>query len=143
MREVIQCIGKLPDDLSEMLCLEGGCMEIFIDERAIRHIKKRHPYTYKTYFDKLSEILSAPDYIGIQGLVANRFELVKQYKDTLLVALKIDEMFRIFVSSMYIIESHRIEKRIAYGKLKVVDRSKTEYKRKKEKKKGKSGNIIR
>lgn len=138
MREVIQCIGKLPGSLSQMLCLEGGRKEIFIDEGTKRHIKKRHPYTYKTYFNKLSEILSKPDYIGMYGLGRNRFEFVKRYKDTLLVALKIDEMFRIFVSSMYIVESHRIEKRIAYGKLKAVDTNKVEPKKRRRKIEGES-----
>lgn len=138
MREVIQCIGKLPGSLSQMLCLEGGRRDIFIDEGTIRHIKKRHPYTYRTYFNKLSEILSNPDYIGMDGLGENRFEFVKKYKDMLLVALKIDEMFRIFVSSMYIVEAHRIEKRIAYGKLKVVDTHQLKSKKRKRKIKGES-----
>lgn len=130
MREVVQCIGRLPRNLSEMLCPEGQTAEIFIDEGTIRHIKRRHPYTYRTYFEKLCEVLSEPDYIGLYGLGANRVELVKKYKDIVLVALKVDDILGVFVSSMYIIEPHRIEKRIAYGKLKAVNQYNTNAKKK-------------
>lgn len=131
MRASMQCVGKLHDDLREVVCLESEMREIFIDEGTKRHIRRRHPYTYKLYFDKLVEVLREPDYIGVDELEKGRFELVKWYKDPLLVALKIDEQYGVFVSSMYIIEPSRIKKRVQYGTLKGIEIHRLTHKRNK------------
>lgn len=131
MRASRQCLRRLHDELREVICPEREIRGIFIDEGTKKHIRRRHPYTYKLYFDKLVEVLREPDYIGIDGLAMGRFELVKWYKDPLLVALKIDEQYRVFVSSMYIIEPGRIKKRIEYGTLKGIEIHKVEHKKNK------------
>lgn len=131
MRASRQCLRRLHDDLKAVICPEKEIRGIFIDEGTKRHIRRRHPYTYKLYFDKLEEVLREPDYIGIDRIEKGRFELVKWYKDPLLVAFKIDEECRVFVSSMYIIEPGRIKKRIQYGTLKGIEIHKVEHKKNK------------
>lgn len=126
-----QCLRRLHDDLKAVICPEREMRGIFIDEGTKRHIRRRHPYTYKLYFDKLEEVLHEPDYIGIEKIEQGRFELVKWYKDPLLVALKIDEECRVFVSSMYIIAPSKIKKRIECGTLKGIKIHKIEHKKNK------------
>lgn len=118
---VTQIAGILGEEVAEKLDLEGKQKEILIYPGAIKHIKKRHPHAFKCYFRKMPEILGDPDYIGMSGQNPARIEIVKRYKDSILVALKYNENNQLFVSSMYIIEDNRIEKRMSYGRLMPIE----------------------
>lgn len=108
--------------------LEGET-KVVIYPGAIRHIKRRHRYAFKKYFTKLPMIIDAPDYRGNKN--GESIELIKKYKDYVLVALKYNEKEELFVSSMYIIEAYRIEKRLEQGKMtKVVQRNESQKQRK-------------
>lgn len=38
---------------------------IYVGDQNIEHMKSRHPYEYDKYFNQIEDILSEPDYIGI------------------------------------------------------------------------------
>ncbi|MEG0012830.1 MAG: PBECR2 nuclease fold domain-containing protein [Cellulosilyticaceae bacterium] len=119
-KDVTQTIGEISYEILELLNLAMENNKIFIYPGAIRHIKRRHPYAFKLYFKKIPEVIAYPDYIGMSSQNPKRIELVRCYKDNILVALKLDENYNLFVSSMYIIEENRIEKRVEYGRLQPI-----------------------
>ncbi len=112
-----QLVGYLRNEIINQLEIDIVSKEIIIYPGAIKHIKERHPYTFKKYFHKLIEIIKVPDYIGIVDTEPYKIELIKNYKDNILVAIKIEEDHEAFISSMYIIAQTALEKRIESGRL--------------------------
>ncbi len=112
-----QLVGYIRNEIIEKLQLNIINKEIIIYPGAIKHIRERHPYTYKKYFHKLVEIIQKPDYIGIAHNDYYRLEFIKNYGDNILVALKMEGNSIVFISSMYIITENAIKKRIMAGKL--------------------------
>lgn len=115
-----QTVGMIRNEVLEKLELQIENKQIIIYPGAVRHIKRRHPHAFKMYFSKIPEVIQNPDYIGVSSQSPKRIELVKKYKDTILVALKFDDDLNLFVSSMYIIEDNRVDKRIVYGRLEAI-----------------------
>ena len=127
-----QIAGVLGEEIIDKLAIEVDNREILIYPGAIKHIKKRHPHAFRCYFRKMPEIIGSPDFIGTSGQNPKRIECVKQYKDSILVALKYNDDNQLFVSSMYIIEESRIEKRVSYGRLVRVERTISSHKANKQ-----------
>lgn len=119
-KPITQNIGSIRNEILDILELAVENREIVIYPGAVRHIKRRHPHAFKIYFNKIPEVIQSPDYVGMSSQNPQRIELVKKYKDNILVALKLDGDQHLFVSSMYIIEENRIDKRVAYGRLEPV-----------------------
>lgn len=119
-KNATQRIGIIPNEITSTLNLPDRSEQIVIYPSAILHIKKRHPHAFKLYFQKIPEVIQSPDFIGVSGESPKRIELIKKYKETILVALKFDEDNNLVVSSMYIIEEHRVQKRLEYGRLAAV-----------------------
>ncbi len=115
---ITQVAGVLKGEILEKIALQQITQTIIVYPGAIQHMKKRHPHAFRLYFRKIPEILAYPDFIGLSGKDGQkRIEVVKQYKDSILLALKYNDKGELFVSSMYIIEEKRIEKRKSYGRL--------------------------
>lgn len=119
-KPMIQRIGNIRVEILDILNLTIENRQIVIYPGAVRHIKKRHPHAFKVYFSKIPEVIESPDYVGMSSQDPKRIELIKKYKDSILVALKLDEDSNLFVSSMYIIEENKIDKRLTYGRLELV-----------------------
>jgi hypothetical protein len=125
-----QSLGRLRKEIRTLLPIYPTESTIKLYPSVIKHIKKRHPYAYREYFNKIREILEQPDYIGMREDDCLRIELVKCYKDMVLLALKIDEEKQLFVCSLYIIEPNRVDIRVKYGRLLPVHFEKTSKKTK-------------
>ncbi len=96
---------------------------IFIGSSNIEHIKSRHPYEYDKYYDKIQEILSAPDYVGINPN-NNSIQFVKLYKvdsEYIRVAVKISNTKNSFVKSLHLLSTYNAERYIEKGTLKKLD----------------------
>lgn len=119
-KPMTQSIGNIRVEILDRLNLPIENRQIVIYPGAVRHIKKRHPHAFKVYFNKIPEVIESPDYVGMSSQDPKRIELIKKYKDNILVALKLDDESNLFVSSMYIIEENRIDKRVTYGRLELV-----------------------
>ncbi len=107
-----QKVGELREDIKTLLKLSKESQKIIIYPGVIKHIKRKHPHAFKHYFHKIPEIIASPDYVGITARNYVRIEYIKRFKDPVLVALKYDDHQNLFVSSMYIIEESRVEKRL-------------------------------
>lgn len=126
-----QCVGMLRREVEVALEINMEEKKILIYPSTLKHIRTRHPHVYREYLKKLPEILAEPDYVGISFENPTRLEFIKEYKECLLVALKIDSQGNLYVSSMYAIDKDRIEKRLSYGRLKNLEINPV-YKKKKQ-----------
>ena len=111
-KNTTQVVGKLREDIKELFNLPKEMSEIVIYPGAIKHIKRKHPHAFKLYFHKIPQIIAEPDYVGMSEHHTMRIEYIKYLKEPILLALKYDGYKNLFVSSMYIIEASRVEKRI-------------------------------
>ena len=100
--------------------------EEFPEKRIVRseglmtHIQKRHPNCVK-YFEKISEIISNPDYVGVNPKEKGSFELVKIYDDNILIGIKLDiKNDYFYVATLHEIKQSKLERRIFSGRLKKV-----------------------
>lgn len=85
-----------------------------------KHISKRHPSCLK-YLSKISEILSSPDYIGINPRESGSFELIKQYNDNILIGIKLDiKNNYYYVATLHDINQSKINNRLFSGRLKKI-----------------------
>ena len=85
-----------------------------------KHISKRHPACLK-YLNKVGEILSSPDYVGINPKESGSFELIKQYDNNILVGIKLDiKNNYYYVTTLHDIKQSKINNRLFSGRLKKV-----------------------
>lgn len=82
------------------------------------HIQKRHP-TVLPEMNKIPDIISSPDYIGINPKENDSIELVKVYADNMQIAIKLDSsQGHYYVASMYPISNGKLNRHLHSGRLK-------------------------
>lgn len=95
-------------------------LNIVQSEGLEKHISKRHPSCLK-YLDKVGEIISFPDYIGMNPKESGSFELIKQYSDNILIGIKLDiKNNYYYVATLHDIKQSKINNRLFSGRLKKV-----------------------
>ena len=109
-------IGSFNKAYNKILSSNFPLVPIYRSEGLKKHIAKRHP-EFVNRIDKIQEILSSPDYIGMRD---NRsVELIKICDENLLLALQLDISDTYFyVSSLYDISSSKLKNRLYSGRLK-------------------------
>ena len=112
-----QRIGKLKQNIINCLNTTFTCGKVYLYPGVINHIKKNHFYCYQNYLILLPDILQRPDYIGINQMHINSIELVKIYKDTILVSIGKNMDGYLYVSSLYDISIKKVNKRLNSGRL--------------------------
>lgn len=93
---------------------------IFLGDSNVIHMKNRHPEDYKKYGVDIPEILSNPDYVGLNKKDGS-FEYVKEYKinnEFVKVAVRISGSGKYFARSLYILNKNRVNNFIEKGNLK-------------------------
>lgn len=110
-----QFVGTLRQDIIDLLKLELPAGNILINPGAIKHMK-----IFKQYFQSIPDIISNPDYVGINPTEPNSVELVKVFSDNILVAIKLDRWGNLSFSSIYDIKPGKLENRLASGRLKKI-----------------------
>lgn len=81
---------------------------------------KRHHENCLPYIDNIPDIIASPDYIGVNPNEPDpSIELVKIYKDNVLVGIKLDkETDTLYVSTMYALQESKLKRRLHSGRLK-------------------------
>lgn len=93
--------------------------KVYIYPGTIKHVKKRHPGVWEKHGQSLPDIISTPDFIGVNPREPNSMELYKYINDTMLLAIKLDPTGYMFVSSLYDLHNAptKIHKRLASGRI--------------------------
>lgn len=122
-------VGEYLDKFNCILGISIEEKEIYRSKGLPTHIVKRKHYKVLKYIDYIPEIIATPDYIGINPNEngTQSIELVKRYKDNVLIGVKVDKENEIlYVSTMYDIQESKIQRRLFSGRLKEVSVDKDE-----------------
>lgn len=93
--------------------------EVYMFSGSIKHIKKRHPGIWEKHGQEIPNIISSPDFIGMNPSEPNSLELYKHLSEEVLLAIKIDPTGYMFISSFYNLHnaSVKINKRLRNGRI--------------------------
>lgn len=124
--ELIQ-VGKYTARFNEILGLDLEELNIYRSKGLPSHMVKRKHYNCLKYIDYIPDIISEPDYIGINPNEAGKsIELIKRYKDNVMIGIKLDtdgEYF--YVSTVHDVQESKIARRLYSGRIKefAIDKS--------------------
>jgi len=114
-------VGVVSTAVSKTLGNDGrqykaGAM-IYIGESNVNHIKRRHSSDYTKYGDRLSLIISEPDFVGINE-EDDSLEYVKIFDDHVKLVVRVAGDEKLYVRSLYTVYQSRTEFFIKSGRLK-------------------------
>lgn len=114
-------VGTLSPSVESILNISGiNDRNIYLGDSNITHMKKSHPVDYAKYQSQISNILAAPDYIGLNPK-DNSIEYVKEFlqnNEYVKVVVRVSTGNRYFARSIYILNSNRVQNFINKGTLK-------------------------
>jgi len=114
-------VGVVSAAVSKVLGEDGRLYKagdmIYIGESNVNHMKRRHLSAYNKYGDRLSSIISEPDYVGINE-EDNSLEYVKVFDDHVKLVVRVAGDEKLYVRSLYTVYQSRTEYFIKSGRLK-------------------------
>lgn len=121
MDENCSNVGEYSGQYDTLLGINLPKLNIMQSEGLKKHISKRHPSCLK-YLNKVSEIISSPDYVGVNPKESGSFELIKQYGDNILIGIKLDiKNNYYYVATLHDINQSKINNRLFSGRLKKIE----------------------
>ena len=114
-----QKIGILKEKYFKALNIKNcKCFNVYLSPGAEKHIKMKHLEAYNNYFSSIKYIIQRPDYIGLNPNVKDGIEFIREYKNVaVLISITINKNGYLYLSSMYTIGNHKIQKRLKTGRL--------------------------
>lgn len=114
-------IGKLDSKIIKLLSLSfAPDTPIYLGQSNIDHIRKKHPQDYLRYGNKISDIISAPDYVR-KNPKDNSIEYVKEFQinnEFVKVAVRVSGKGTLYARSLYVLNRKRVNNFIDKGTLK-------------------------
>ena len=113
-------IGVISETVIELLGLpiEPGT-PIYLGQSNITHMQSRHPEDYERYGSCIGEIISSPDYVGINPSDGS-IEYIKDFRvdnEYVKVAVRVSQRGTYFARSLFTRNRSKIDRFIASGKL--------------------------
>jgi len=106
-------VGIFKKEFNQILGINLPISIIYQSNGLSTHIIKRKHFKCLKYISLISEIIESPDYIGINPNEEYSIELIKKYKDNVLIGIKLDKNENYFyVSTMYDIQESKITRRL-------------------------------
>jgi len=90
---------------------------IYIGESNVNHMKRRHSSDYTKYGDRISIIISEPDYVGLND-EDDSLVYVKIFDDHVKLVVRVAGDDKLYVRSLYTVYQSRTEHFIKSGRLK-------------------------
>ena len=118
-----QKIGKFSEEVITVLNISiTPGTPIYISASNLTHMAKSHPADYLKYGKDIPDIISMPDYVGINPSDGS-IEYVREYQkgtEFVKVAVRISMGGNYYVRSIYRLEDNRTKNYIAKGTLKKI-----------------------
>lgn len=127
MSDKLLKVGKYNKKFNDILEIKISDFDIYRSKGLPTHMLKRHHEKCLKYIDYIPDIIKNPDYIGINPneTEAESIELIKRYKDNILIGIKLDkDNDYLYVSTMHDISESKIQRRLFSGRFKefIVDK---------------------
>lgn len=124
-KEDLTVVGYYNVDFNSILNIELNIddLAVYMSNGLSSHMIKRKHFKALKYLNNISDILSFPDYIGINPNETEcSIELVKKYDNNILVGIKLDKKENyLYVSTMFDIQDSKLNRRLFSGRLKTVN----------------------
>ena len=120
-------VGEYKNEFNDILGIDINQKEIIKSDGLYAHmLKSKHAKCLK-YIECIPDIIENPDYIGINPneTGVKSIELIKRYKDNILIGIKVDEnKGNLYVSTMHDIAESKIKRRLFSGRIKefIIDK---------------------
>lgn len=121
MEENIFKVGTYNKSFNKILGLDIDELDIYRSKGLPTHMLKSKHFKALKYIDYIPDIINNPDYIGINPNEngTESIELIKRYKDNILIGIKLDkENEYLYVSTMHDIQESKISRRLYSGRIK-------------------------
>ncbi len=100
---------------NQYLATDYEAFTIFRSKGLLAHLIKKNHFQAAKYLDDLPEIITNPDYIGLNG---TSFEMVKCYKENIFITIKLDvKKNQYFVATMFDIKKGKLDSYVESGRL--------------------------
>jgi hypothetical protein len=115
-------VGKFNVEYNDILGINVEELEIYRSKGLPAHMLKRKHYKCLKYIDYIPDIISSPDYIGVNpNEQGTSIELIKRYSDNVMIGIKLDSDGNyLYVSTMHDVQESKIERRLHSGRIKKV-----------------------
>lgn len=115
-------VGKYDLRFNKVLGIEIAELEIYRSKGLPTHLIKHNHVNCLKYIDFIPDMIAQPDYIGINpNETGVSIELVKSYKDNILMGIKLDtDGEYLYVSTLYDIQESKLQRRLHSGRMKEV-----------------------
>lgn len=113
-------IAKYNPAFNNLLGINIPEFDIYRSKGLPAHMLKRHHEKCLKYIDYIPDIINQPDYVGINPNEINTksIELIKKYKDNVLIGIKLDTTNNyLYVSTMHDIAESKVQRRLHSGRL--------------------------
>lgn len=121
-KEELLKVGEYNSKFNDILGINIQKLEIYRSKGLPSHIVKRKHYKCLKYIDYIPDIISEPDYIGVNpNEQGTSIELIKRYANNVMIGIKLDtEGEYLYVSTMIDIQESKIERRLYSGRIKEI-----------------------
>ena len=114
-------LTELNASLKTFLNIQNQTITVYRSKGLLAHLLKRKHYKAARYIDFLPEIITNPDYAGINN---EQIELVKCFKDNIFLSIKLDKTKGIYyVSTIFDVNQAKIDYYCKSGRLKRIYKS--------------------
>lgn len=112
-------VGKYDKTFNKILNINITQSTIVRSKGLPTHLLKSNHANSMKYIDYIPDIIKNPDFIGINpNERKDSIELVKRYKDNVLLGLKVDSISNtLYVSTMYDLQEQKLQRRLHSGRL--------------------------
>ena len=119
-KEELLEVGKYNIKFNEILGVDIQDLPIYRSKGLPSHMIKRKYFRSLKHIDDIPEIISNPDYLGINpNEHGTSIEFVKKYEDNVMIGVKLDSDGKyLYVSTMHDIQESKVARRLHSGRLK-------------------------
>lgn len=112
-------VGKVDDNIKKLLGITSSTEKIIKSKGFEKHLEKSNHRNMFAHLDKINDILSNPDYVGVNPREKDTsLEYVKIYEDNLLIGVKLDRKNDYFyLATMHEISDLKLGQRVKNGRL--------------------------
>lgn len=118
-KELIE-VGRYNPRFNQLLGTNMKELKVYMSKGLPAHMIKRKHFKCLKYVGDIPKIIESPDYVGInpneKGI---SIELVKKYKDNVMIGIKLDtDGEYLYVSTMHDVQESKLQRRLYSGRLK-------------------------
>lgn len=121
---MVNIVGSVSQKVQSLLNISiTGDTNIYIGNTNISHMMSSHPSDYTKYGHQLTNILTYPDYVGLNPN-NNSLEYVKEYQidnEFVKVAVRLSNGNKFYARSIYVLNNTRVHNFINCGTLKNIN----------------------